>query len=146
MEDFLRLSYENDEDAKKEIDNGEYKIFVEEKLIFRSIWEDLVRPGWTVDIRRNSQAHLHQDSASDTDGAISDEESDLNENDVSCLVFNPSAWSKCVAGFGIGYQLCSLAECVTPPKPSSCSTRSHSPTRLTVAAALLCGCLIFSIG
>ncbi|KAI0381093.1 hypothetical protein F5Y04DRAFT_281067 [Hypomontagnella monticulosa] len=82
MEDFLLLSYENDEDAKKEIDNGDYKIFVEEKLIFRSIWEDLVRPGWTVDIRRNSQAHLHQDSASDTDESISDEESDLNENDT----------------------------------------------------------------
>ncbi|KAI2466168.1 hypothetical protein F4781DRAFT_406556 [Annulohypoxylon bovei var. microspora] len=83
MGDFLMLSYKNDEDAKKEIEEGKYELFVEGKLVFHSTWEDLVKRGWSVEIRRNSQAHLRRRSASHSGNSNSDKSGseDASENE-----------------------------------------------------------------
>ncbi|KAI1378365.1 hypothetical protein F4677DRAFT_466113 [Hypoxylon crocopeplum] len=64
MEELIKLSYIGDNDAEREIDEGQYELYVEDKVVFRHYWEALVEQGWTVDVRRKSQAHLHEDSTS----------------------------------------------------------------------------------
>ncbi|KAI0886608.1 uncharacterized protein GGS22DRAFT_199011 [Annulohypoxylon maeteangense] len=81
MKDFIKLSYRNDEDAKTEIDEDKFDLYVDRSFIFPHTWEDLVQRGWGVSIRLNSKAHLHQDEETDSDREESEDENEKDETD-----------------------------------------------------------------
>ncbi|KAI1086590.1 hypothetical protein F5B19DRAFT_501178 [Rostrohypoxylon terebratum] len=86
MESFIKLSYRNNEDAKKEFDEGRFELDVEGKVVFPNTWEDLVQRELTVNIQLESEALPKQDRDNDlkkdeTEGASDQEETDGNFED-----------------------------------------------------------------
>ncbi|TGJ83182.1 hypothetical protein E0Z10_g5584 [Xylaria hypoxylon] len=80
MEDLVKLSYEDDEEAKKEIDEGKYELLTTggAKVLPR-FWDILVEPGWEVTIRLGSQQGPGGNAPYDSD----DSDDSSNEGDES---------------------------------------------------------------
>jgi len=81
MEDLIKFSYKDNEEAK-EIDEGKYELRINETdvVIFPHLWEMLVEPGWTVTIRLQSQTDSDTDSSADSDD-VSNAHQDDSEGD-----------------------------------------------------------------
>ncbi|KAI1289047.1 hypothetical protein F5Y03DRAFT_64840 [Xylaria venustula] len=81
LEDLIKISYGNKEDAKKEIDKGNYKLHTGEGLrVLPHFWETLVKPGLEVFIRLNSEQDRDDFSdASSNAGDISKEKEQSSE-------------------------------------------------------------------
>lgn len=63
MKGLIKLIYNDDKDAQKEIDEGKFKIRTRDgAAVFSHLWEILVEPGWKVDIQLGSQGHSKSDS------------------------------------------------------------------------------------
>ncbi|KAJ8105713.1 hypothetical protein ONZ43_g7315 [Nemania bipapillata] len=74
MEDILKTTYKNDEDAIKEIEEGKYELFTPSGAkILPHLWDMLVEPGWTVIIQLRSDNRFSSDSESDPKDAAKPE-------------------------------------------------------------------------
>ncbi|KAI1348458.1 hypothetical protein F5Y01DRAFT_317734 [Xylaria sp. FL0043] len=70
IEDLIKLSYEDDEKAQKEIDEGKYELTsTNGAIILPCFWERLVEPGLEVTIRLKSQQRWEDVSEYDTDNS-----------------------------------------------------------------------------
>ncbi|KAI0809847.1 hypothetical protein GGR55DRAFT_679077 [Xylaria sp. FL0064] len=70
MEDLIKLSYEDNEKAKKEIDEGKYELTsTNGAIILPSFWDRLVEPGWEVTVRLKSQPRWDDISEYDSDNS-----------------------------------------------------------------------------
>ncbi|KAI1483504.1 hypothetical protein F4774DRAFT_164561 [Daldinia eschscholtzii] len=82
MEELIRRSFENNEDALKEIDEGKYKLYESSRIIFPDYWEQLVQPGWAVDIQLDSKPWVRSAPASEgSEASDEDEEGVVEEGD-----------------------------------------------------------------
>ncbi|KAI0975374.1 hypothetical protein F4678DRAFT_420118 [Xylaria arbuscula] len=71
LEDLIKISYGDNEEAKKEIDKGNYELHAAEGLrVLPRFWETLVEPGWEVFIRLNSEQD--HDDFSDASSNVGD--------------------------------------------------------------------------
>ncbi|KAI0537930.1 hypothetical protein GGR58DRAFT_323861 [Xylaria digitata] len=78
MEDLIKLSYGDDEKAKKEIDEGNYELLTANGArILPHFWDKLVEPGWEVTIRLKSQKGSNSNLPYDSD--YSDDSSDMED-------------------------------------------------------------------
>lgn len=80
MEDLIKFSYNDDENAKKKIEEGKFRLHREDTdvVILPQVWEMLVEPRWNVVIRLESQPDLDTDSSSDSDD-VSNAQQDESE-------------------------------------------------------------------
>jgi hypothetical protein len=70
MEDLIKLSFGNDEKAKKEIIEGKYELYTTSGAkVLPQFWEILVEPGWEVTIRLQSRQDSDGNSLSDFDNS-----------------------------------------------------------------------------
>ncbi|KAI1774260.1 hypothetical protein F4818DRAFT_452329 [Hypoxylon cercidicola] len=81
IESFIKIAYEDyPQDAKKEIEEGQYIVRAEGLVLLTSHWRDLARPGWTVRVQRNSQVRSSEDTADDVDEISDEDEDDPKKN------------------------------------------------------------------
>ncbi|KAI4863989.1 hypothetical protein F4820DRAFT_470922 [Hypoxylon rubiginosum] len=79
MENFIKLAYKDYlKAAKKEIEEGQYKVRADGQAIFTCHWEDLAIPGWTVRVQRISQLREREDSTHEIDETSDEDEDDSN--------------------------------------------------------------------
>jgi hypothetical protein len=63
MKGLIEATYNDDEEAKKEIDEGKFQILTKDGIVLSHLWEMLVEPEWKVRIRLGSQDHRKVDSS-----------------------------------------------------------------------------------
>ncbi|KAI8960209.1 hypothetical protein F5Y11DRAFT_358596 [Daldinia sp. FL1419] len=80
MEELIKRSFKNDEDAMKEIEEGKYQLYSSDRIVFPDYWEHLAEPGWTVDIQLDSRPWARSCSVSES-SEISDADEDEDEDE-----------------------------------------------------------------
>ncbi|XXH00048.1 hypothetical protein Hte_006389 [Hypoxylon texense] len=80
MENYIKIAYKDYlKAARKEIEEGQYKVRANGQAIFVSHWGDLAEPGWRVRVLRDSLIRSREDSTHDLDEISDEDEDDTNK-------------------------------------------------------------------